>query len=119
VPGTVVLSDDRIVLERRGRGFRAHGTPWHGEGRFAAAESAPLRALFFLRHGRRTQVRPLDVADAASRLFARTFPPPWDAETVGKTLGVCGRVAAAVPAYDLSFRPDGSAVDAVRARLAR
>lgn len=113
-PATVVLSDDRIVLERRGRGFHAHGTPWHGEGRFAAAASAPLRALFFLRHGARTRVRPLSVPDAASRLFARTFPPPWDADTIGRTLEACGRATAALPAYELSFRPDASAVDAVR-----
>jgi hypothetical protein len=115
---TLVLSDDRIVLERRGRGFRAHGTPWHGEGRFAAAGSAPLAALFFLRHGPHTRVAPLPVADAAARLFARTFPPPWDAAAIGKTLEVCGRVAAVVPAFDLSFRPDASAVDAVRRTLA-
>jgi len=117
-PRTLVLSDDRIVLERSGRGFRAHGTPWHGEGHFAAAGKAPLGALFFLRHGARTRVTPLSVADAAARLFARTFPPPWDAAVIGKTLDVCGRVAATVPAFDLSFRPDGSAVDAVRRTLA-
>jgi hypothetical protein len=118
-PGTLVLSDDRIVLARAGRGFRAHGTPWHGEGRFADPGQAPLAALFFLRHGRHTRATPLAVADAAARLFARTFPPPWDASAIGKTLEVCGRVAASVPAWDLSFRPDASAVDAVRGVLAR
>ncbi|MET0553393.1 MAG: hypothetical protein ABW221_10185 [Vicinamibacteria bacterium] len=115
---TLVLSDDRIVLARAARGFRAHGTPWHGEGRFAAAGSAPLAALFFLRHGARTRVTPVSVADAAARLFARTFPPPWDGSLIGRTLEECGRVAAAVPAYDLRFRPDASAVDAVRRTLA-
>lgn len=117
-PGTVVLSDDRVVLERTARGLRAHGTPWHGEGRFAAAAAGPLAALFFLSHGARTRVRRLGVADAASRLFARTFPPPWDARLVAKTLDACGRAAAAVPAWELSFRPDASAVDAVRRTLA-
>jgi hypothetical protein len=117
-PRTLVLSDDRIVLARDIRGVRAYGTPWHGEGRFAHAGSAPLRALFFLRHGARTRVTPVPVADAAARLFARTFPPPWDASVIGKTLDACGRVAATVPAFDLSFRPDASAVDAVRRTLA-
>jgi hypothetical protein len=117
-PRTVVLSDDRIVLAPGPRGFRAHGTPWHGEGRFAAAGSAPLRALFFLRHGKRTRVARVCVPDAAARLFARTFPPPWDASAIGQALEVCGRVASTVPAFDLSFRPDAGAVDAVRRTLA-
>ena len=40
-PGVGVLSDDRIVVRPAGRGFRAHGTPWHGSGRFASGRSHP------------------------------------------------------------------------------
>jgi hypothetical protein len=119
VRGVRVLSDDRVVLERRAGGFRAHGTPWHGEGRFASPVAAPLRALLFLRHAPTTRLTPLAEADAAARLFARTFPPPWDASVVGTTLEGCGRVVRAVPAWDLGFRPDASAVEAVRALVAR
>jgi hypothetical protein len=117
-PRTRVLSDDRIVLVPRGRAFDAHGTPWHGEGRFAAQGAAPLRALFFLRHGARTRLSALAPGDAGARLFARTFPPPWDASVIAKSLDACGRVAQSVPAWDFSFRPDASAVAAVRETLA-
>ena len=55
----VVLSDDRIVLRRHGRGFRAHGTPWHGEGGLAAQGSARLGAIFFIRHQTENVTRPL------------------------------------------------------------
>ena len=114
-----VLSDDRVVLTRRGRRLIAHGTPWHGEGRFAAAASAPLRALFFLRHGRTSRATPVAPPSAAARLFARTFPPPWDAVAVDRTLAACARVAQSLPAWDLSFRPDRSAIAVVRETLAR
>jgi hypothetical protein len=115
--GTRVLSDDRVVLTRRGRGHQAHGTPWHGEGRFASPASAPLRALFVIRHGRVSRVRRVAPAIAAARLFARSFPPPWDEVAVARTLAACARVAETTPAWELRFRPDRSAIRIVRETL--
>jgi hypothetical protein len=117
VPAVRVLSDDRIVLEPASGRPRAWGTPWHGEGRFAAPAHAPLGALFFLRHGRVTEARPLPRPEAAARLFARGFPPPWDAGALARVLRACATVTARVPAFDLAFRPDRSAVEAARAAV--
>jgi hypothetical protein len=113
LPAALVLSDDRVVVRRHGDGFRAFGTPWHGLARFGAAASAPLAAVFFLRHASRTEVRPLTPVEASARLFCRTFPPPWLREGVERTLGACTQIATAVPSFDLGFRPDASAVAAV------
>ena len=113
--GARLLSDDRVVLRPAKRSVRAFGTPWHGDGGFASPRSAPLGALFFLRHGRTTRLRPLSQAEAAARLFTRSFPPPWDAEGVARTLDACAEATAKAPAFDLAFRPDRSAVEAVRA----
>jgi hypothetical protein len=115
--GTRVLSDDRVVLTRRGRGHDAHGTPWHGEGRFASPLSAPLRAVFFIRHGRVSRVSRVEPAAAAALLFARSFPPPWDKVAVARTLAACARVAEGAPAWELRFRPDQGAIRIVRATL--
>ena len=114
-----VLSDDRIIIgSRRGRPW-AHGTPWHGEGRLSSPEGAPLAAIFFLRHAARTRVVPVDVAQSAARLFARTFPPLWDRAAIDTVLGTCATAAAAVPSFELRFKPDASAVDAVEDVLRR
>jgi len=113
--GARLLSDDRVVLRPWARGVRAYGTPWHGDGGFASPNSAPLGALFFLRHGQTTRLQPLSRAEAAARLFARSFPPPWDAESVARALDACADTTAAVPAFELVFRPDRSAVEAPRA----
>jgi hypothetical protein len=118
-PEAVVLSDDRVVLRARGGRFRAFGTPWHGEGRFSSPASAPLAALFFLRQARRSALLPLGPAEAAARLMARAFPPPWDARGVAGALEACARIAAGTPAYELRFRRDASAVSVVREALAR
>lgn len=115
--GTTVLSDDRVVLTRAGKAHRAHGTPWHGEGRFASPLSAPLRALFFIRHGAESRAVRIAPAQAAARLFARTFPPAWDGLAVARTLEACARVAERIPAWELRFRPDRSAIRTVRETL--
>jgi hypothetical protein len=86
-PQARLLSDDRIVLRPSGTGVRAWGTPWHGEGGFAAPDWGPLGAVFFLRHGRTTRLRPLFPAEAA------------------------------VPAFELAFRPDRSAIAAAQAAV--
>jgi hypothetical protein len=115
--GAGLLSDDRVVLQPHERGVRAFGTPWHGDGGFASPRSAPLGALFFLRHGRTTRLTALSPAEAAARLFTRGFPPPWDARGVARALDACADTAASVPAFELAFRPDRSAVEAVRAAV--
>jgi hypothetical protein len=48
----------------------------------------------------------------AARLFARSFPPPWEAAGLSGALEACGWIARSVPVYDLAFRPDRSAVTA-------
>lgn len=115
--GARLLSDDRVVLRPGARGVRAFGTPWHGDGGFASPQGAPLGGLFFLKHAKATRLAPLSASEAAARLFARSFPPPWDAEGVEGALDACADAASAAPAFELAFRPDRTAVEAVRAAL--
>jgi hypothetical protein len=113
--GARLLSDDRVVLRPGRSGVRVWGTPWHGDGGFASAASAPLGALFFLKHAPATRLVPLARPEAAARLFARSFPPPWDREGIARALDACADAAARVPAFELGFRPERGAVQAVRA----
>jgi len=111
-PRARVLSDDRIVLRRRGHSWRAFGTPWHGSGQFATAGSANLAAIVFLEQGQATRVRSFPVAQVAARLFAQSFPPVWEAAGTAKALETAALVASEVPGFMLRFRPDRSVVQA-------
>jgi hypothetical protein len=117
-PAADILSDDRMIVRpHRGR-LWAFGTPWHGSGRFASPRGLPLGGVFFLARGR-PSVTPLSPSAAAAELFARSFPPPWEATGSTRVLGLCARVAGKVPCARLRFRPDASAVTAVLAARTR
>jgi hypothetical protein len=109
-PTTRILSDDRVVLRlQRGRPV-AWGTPWHGDGGFAAQAHAPLGAIFFLARGAETRATAIPPGLAAARLLARAFPPPWDGFAMRRALELVERVVKSVPCHELAFRPDRSAV---------
>jgi hypothetical protein len=117
-PDTRVLSDDRIILREQEGELRMYGTPWHGEARLAAAEWAPLRALWFLRHGPENRAAPLTAADAVARLMTCSFFPFYHPDALAFTLEFFDRLTRRVPCRELTFVPDGSAVTFVRERLA-
>lgn len=109
-----ILSDDRIILRRTDEQMRMYGTPWHGEGELAAASSAPLKAIFILRHGTRNHLQPLSRVAAAAQLFSCSFPTFYDAAGLDFTLAFLDALTGAVPVYELSFVPDAAAIDFVR-----
>jgi hypothetical protein len=116
-PGVTLLSDDRIIIRDTGDSFQMYGTPWHGTASIASPRSAPLSAIFFLAHDRENRLTPVQLVDATSRLLVRSFPTFWDAEGMQYTLGLCERLSACVPCYELGFVPDSSVIGMLR-RLA-
>lgn len=106
-----VLSDDRLILRSDGTALRVYGTPWHGEARFARAESGTLRALHFLSHADQSRRLAIGPSEAAQRLFACSFLAGWPrAESLRFVLDQCARVVEQVPCYHMPFRPDFSAL---------
>ena len=126
-----VLSDDRIIL-RLERGFcldsvqasdgvtatgvtaTMYGTPWHGEAAFAAPENARVERLFILEHAPENKITPLTGSQAVGEVMARSFLPFYDAAALENTMSFLQEMVAAIPCYRLEFRPDSSAVEAVR-----
>ncbi len=119
VRGASILSDDRVAIRIR-RGIpRAWGTPWHGSGRWALPDSAPIAGLFLLERAGRTSLELLTAAAARAELFARAFPPLWDATAVAQVLGAVDATVAATPTYRLRQRLGRGAVAAVLEAVGR
>lgn len=113
--GTVVLSDDRIVVREESGRYVMHGTPWHGEAELSASRSVPVDAVFLLEHGAENRLLPLSVPDAAARLAARSFVPFHDADALHWSLGFLEGLVRSVPCHRFAFVPDPSARELVRA----
>jgi serine kinase of HPr protein (carbohydrate metabolism regulator) len=45
--GVDVLSDDRIIVRKKGEQFWMYGTPWHGDAKFASPETVRLERILF------------------------------------------------------------------------
>ena len=114
-PDFRVLSDDRAVVRRSGDGYRAHGTPWPGEGGFAVNQGLPLAGIGFIQQRATPATERIARSQAIHRLV-RVASVPWFDREAGPGVfdglaDLCGRV----PTWLLSVPPDASAGAAVRA----
>lgn len=73
LPDLAVLSDDRVVLERKGGAFGLYGTPWHGELHHALNRRAPLARVFVMQQGKEWRMTRLSPAAAAAEVISRLF----------------------------------------------
>ncbi len=110
-----VVNDDRMIVRQNesGPGFTAYGTPWPGELGIALNESAPLGGICFLHQSAQTEIRPITPQQALPQLLPLASIPWYEQDLVPPALDFCDRLLAGVPLYELHFRPDQSAVEAV------
>jgi hypothetical protein len=111
--GVEILSDDRIILREHAGQIWMHGTPWHGEAKYASPEKAPLSGVFVLEHGRGNTITPLSPSQAVAELFVRSFVPFHRHQYVDSALSFLERVTELVPCYRYGFEPDERAVERV------
>jgi hypothetical protein len=107
------LRDCSAEDDKRKKGMRMYGTPWHGEAMYASPNSAPLSRIFILEHGQGNILTPLSPSQAVAELFARSFVPFHRHEYVDSALDFLQELADAVPVYRYSFEPTPQAVDKI------
>jgi hypothetical protein len=106
-----ILSDERMIVREIDKNIMAFGTPWAGTAGIARASSAPLAGIFFLKHGTSNRIKDLDPDVAADHLLPLASIPWYDPDTAMPIIAFAKRLAAKVPAYEMSFTPDRSAID--------
>ena len=113
-----IINDDRIIVRKTGSRFAIHGTPWHGE--FddyleSRRESAPLKAIFIIRHAPENDVRKLTEKEAFKMLYPALFPTFWDQACLNQIISLTLSIIYQVPCFSLGFVKDEKIIDFVRA----
>jgi hypothetical protein len=118
-PSGTILGDDQVLLRRAGRRFQVWGTPWGLH--VAAREHAPLAGLFLLEKADRFSLEPLSPFDLVPHIWEEIknplaiLPKPLKK----KAFGIACAVAAAAPAWKMSFAKSHIDWDAVDRALRR
>ncbi|OGP91734.1 MAG: hypothetical protein A2Z19_00970 [Deltaproteobacteria bacterium RBG_16_54_18] len=110
-----ILCDDRIIVRRWPKGFKIHGTWSHGDVPDVSADSAPLKAILFLRQDRENRLIPIDrKQESIKRLLACLIKPLVTADWWEQMLTLVDTMAHEVPCYSLHFTKDGGVIDLLR-----
>lgn len=110
-----ILSDDRTIVRKKDGAYWIYGTPWHGEAKFGSPRSVKLDRIYFIQHGAANSARLIKGAGPVQNLLTCSFPPYWDTEGMEFTIDLFSDLTAAVPCYELCFKPDMGVVDYVKA----
>jgi hypothetical protein len=105
-----VLGDECLILRRKNNQFWVYGTPWVGEAELFSPLGVPVEQIFFIDHGQQNRVSPLSSALAVEKLLAQSILTPYDTFAVEFGLDFCLDFVSMVPAYQLGFVPDRSAI---------
>jgi len=106
VPRASLLSDEIILLYRKGTRWMAQGTPFTGESPVHHNASGPLGRLVFLRKSARWDRQDIERPDAARRLLRCTLFFGRNDPDYARLLDIVRRLVGDVSASLLHFRPD-------------
>ncbi len=112
--GGTCLTEECCVVKAEEGVVTVHATPWYGVGGAAVALEAPVEAVFILRHAPANEVRRIEPAEAGRHLLRSAQLFAFEAATIPDTIELLDRAATTLPAYDLGFLPEPSAVTAIR-----
>jgi hypothetical protein len=106
-----ILSDERVIVQKIGGRYLLYGTPWHGQGVFAAPGPVPLQHVMILSHGRANSMNPLTGSGAVAAVLARSLTPYWHQALTDDCLGTVAGLCRACPVDRLEVVPDAGVVD--------
>ncbi len=98
-----VVHDDRLILVKKGAGWRMHSTPVY---RNDEPRSADVDHLWIISHGKSNISTPLTGAEAAGLILANCIQQNWDREASERLMTSVADLASSVKVSRLSFLPD-------------
>ena len=105
-----VVNGDRCVIRRTEEGFVGAGSPWCGTSRIYSKEQAPIKGIFILKQSPTNSIRRLK-GEAFVALYSQCIVNTWNKEFTEQMSALLTELISSCPVYELSCRPDTSAVE--------
>ncbi len=115
--GHTLMNDDRIVVRELDGRIVAGATPWHGTIQTINPRVLPLGGVFHLHQARENRVEPLSSRQGTRKLMANAIAPFYRLDPMQRILDTLAQAGEAAPHFDLHFRRDAGAVEAVKRAL--
>ena len=112
-PQFMILADNRIVLRRQEGIQWIYRTPWQEDSRLASPGRAPLKRVYFLRKGLKTELIQLSSADVVGRFLACSSPLSYIQESVQFIISFFERIPTNISCFELRFLSDTEIVDCI------
>jgi hypothetical protein len=107
-----VLNDEMVIIKKENGNYIVSSTPFRGDFFDSEEGSAPLKAIFLIKHGNKKNViKKISKSEFITRILREVaYPDPWLSMNREKVflemLDFCADVASEVPFYELQFLPD-------------
>jgi hypothetical protein len=103
-----ILCDDRMIIRKWPQGYSIHGNWSHGTLPIVSANSAPLKAIFFLEQSRENDILlSVNRKDNLARLLGCLIKPLVTRDWWENMLTLMEDIVATVPCYKLKFDKSG------------
>ncbi|MBR5773817.1 MAG: hypothetical protein IKY44_03090 [Clostridia bacterium] len=109
--GAKILNGDRAAIRIADEGCLAYGSPWAGSSGIYHNDFARLSAIVFLSQGAENTVTRLSGARAFGAVMKGGILPYWSKDKMSLACNIAERILSRVPVFELSCRPDLSAVE--------
>lgn len=110
--GALVVNDDRLIIRQLKDGrFWTFNTPMYYADQ---PKSAPLEAIYLIRHSPENIVRILKGATALSRVMAFSIQNNFDKTFIQQRIDLFGRICTRIPVCELGFVPDATVIDFIK-----
>ena len=110
-----LLSDEISYVRKAGETFLAWGTPFTGElGTPGANQSAPVKALCFLRQAEENRLVPIEKAEALRQLLTNVLFFADDPDMVRQVFDTAGELVGCTETFQLNFTQGGAAWELIQ-----
>ena len=110
-----ILCDDRVIVRRWAGGFKIHGTWSHGDVPDVSPNSAPLKAILFLKKSNENRLEPLTSGQLISHQLLPCLIRPLGTRDWWKhTLNLMEQIIREVPCYEMHFDESGKIIPYVK-----